>query len=271
MVVLKGENQIERFSRVADRFVSEVSSFSGVSGIVLLGGLARGFVDEFSDVDVTVFLDKADKSLESRIRCIAEKEKRSGIDIDLDIYDITYTPHAHWDDMLLWEYSKAKIVFDPKGECKKAIKKKLDVPKAFWTRRISVLVEYLGWYCCPQKEDVGTIAEAWVKRGDLTSAHYCLNYGVELIVKLLYALNKEFAPAPKWLLFYSYNLAKLPEGFKKDIEEVMTVGNLSWEELQRRLAVLRRLWSKTAPMIKEEAMLTLSQLHEYYYHSILKR
>jgi len=271
MVVLKGENQIERFSRVADKFVSEVSSYDGVSGIVLLGGLAREFVDEFSDLDVTVFLDKADKSLESRIRSIAEKEKRSGIDIDLDIYDITYTPHARWDDMMLWEYSKAKIVFDPKGECKNAIKKKLDVPKDFWTRCISALVEHLSWYCCPLEETVGTIAEAWIKRGDLTSAHYCLNYGVELIVKLLYALNKEFAPAPKWLLFYSHNLAKLPEGFKKDIEESSTVRNLSLEELQRRLMVLRRLWSKIEPMIEKEAKLTLSQLHDYYYKSILKR
>jgi predicted nucleotidyltransferase len=271
MVVLKGENQIERFSRVADRFVSEVSSYDGVSGIVLLGGLARGFVDEFSDVDVTVFLGKADKSLESRIRSVVEKEKHSGIDIDLDIYDVVSILRARWDDMLLWEYSKGKIVFDPKGECENAIKKKLGAPRDFWTKRISVLVEYLSWYCCPRGENVGTIAEAWVKRGDLTSAHYCLNYGVEVIVKLLYALNKEFAPAPKWLLFYSHNLAKLPEGFKKDVEEAMTARNLSLEELERRLMVLRRLWSKIEPMIQKETALTLSQLHDYYYRSILKR
>jgi len=68
------------------------------------------------------------------------------------------------------------------------------------------LPEYLKWYCCPVKKDAGTVAEVWIRKGDLTSAHYCLNYGVELLLKLIFALNKEFLPSPKWRLFYSYSL-----------------------------------------------------------------
>jgi hypothetical protein len=43
-------------------------------------------------------------------------------------------------------------------------------------------------------ENAGTIAEAWVDRGDMLSAHYCLNYSIELLVKTVFALNKEFLP-----------------------------------------------------------------------------
>jgi len=59
-------------------------------------------------------------------------------------------------------------------------------------RTVVVCAEYLKWYCCPVKKDAGTVAEVWIRKGDLTSAHYCLNYGVELLLKLIFALNKEF-------------------------------------------------------------------------------
>ena len=82
------------------------------------------------------------------------------------------------------------------------------------------LPEYLKWYCCPVKKDAGTVAEVWIRKGDLTSAHYCLNYGVELLLKLIFALNKEFLPSPKWRLFYSYSLKQLPKNFRKLIREL---------------------------------------------------
>jgi hypothetical protein len=62
----------------------------------------------------------------------------------------------------------------------------------FLERTVVVCAEYLKWYCCPVKKDAGTVAEVWIRKGDLTSAHYCLNYGVELLLKLIFALNKEF-------------------------------------------------------------------------------
>jgi hypothetical protein len=49
----------------------------------------------------------------------------------------------------------------------------------------------------------------------LISAYYCLNYGVDLLVRVIFALNKEFLPAPKWRMFYSYRLEWLPEDHVK--------------------------------------------------------
>jgi predicted nucleotidyltransferase len=63
MAGLEGENLLNLFKPVSERLVYEISSVKGVSGIVLLGGLARGFMDKFSDLDVTVLLDNPDNTL----------------------------------------------------------------------------------------------------------------------------------------------------------------------------------------------------------------
>jgi len=132
--------------------------FEGVAGIIFIGGLARGFADKYSNLDIIVFLD------------------------------------------------------------------------------------------C--KDEVGTIAEMWVDRGDLLSAHYCLNYSVDLVVGILYALNKEFMPTQKWRIFHSYRLKWLPTDYKKLMQEAATVKNLSERNLNRRIKVLRKL--EIAPKIEKE-------------------
>jgi predicted nucleotidyltransferase len=164
MAELKGENLLNLFKPIAERLVYEISSVKGVSGIVLLGGLARGFMDKFSDLDITVLLDTPDNSLKQRIRKICAKEQTDNLGIDLEIYSLADFRAEIWDDMLRWEYSHAKVVFDPKGEVRKAIANKTKMPESFWKKRIAAHVEYLKWYCSPD-EAPGTMSEAWVERG----------------------------------------------------------------------------------------------------------
>jgi predicted nucleotidyltransferase len=270
MAELKGENLLNLFTPISERLVYEMSSVEGVSGIVLLGGLARGFMDKFSDLDITVLLDKPDNSLKQCIRKICTKEQPDSLDVDLEIYSLADFKAEVWDDMLRWEYSHAKVVFDPKGEVGKAIVNKTKMPESFWKRRIAAYAEYLKWYCSPD-EAGGTMSEAWVVRGDLTAAYYCLNYVLELMFELVFALNREFLPAPKWRLHYSYELRRLPEGFKEDMMEAMKVRGFSLEEFKRRLMILQMMWNKIMPIIEEDTNLTLAQLHTYYTKNILRQ
>jgi len=271
MAELRGENLLKRFKPVAERLVSEISSVNGVSGVVLLGGLARGFMDKFSDLDITVLLETSDFSLKQHIRRICARERSSGLDLDLELYSVADFKAKAWDDIDRWEYSHAKIAFDPEGETRKVIADKLMVPKNFWVERVAADVEHLKWYCCPLDESVGTISEAWVEKGDLAAAHYCLNNVAEVMLELVFALNREFLPSPKWRLYYSYKLQRLPEGFKEDLEKVMNVGSLSLEEFKRRLRVLRAMWNKIKPLVEEETNMTTAQLHIIYVKNILQQ
>jgi predicted nucleotidyltransferase len=270
VVKLKGKNQVRRFRRVAEGLVSKISSFKGVTGIVFIGGLVRGFADRFSDVDIIVFLSGRDEGLRRRIRGLGVGEQRRfGVDVDLEVHFLEDFRRWKWDEVDKWEFSRAEIVFDLKGEVGKVFGEKLRVSEGFWVKRVVVCGEYLKWYCCPPREGVGTVAESWVERGDLVAAHYCLTYGVDLLVRIVFALNREFLPAPKWRIFYSYGLKWLPENYRGFLGEAMLVKSFSVEDFGRRLKVIRELWCGVLPKIKEETGLTAELISKCYVEKVL--
>jgi predicted nucleotidyltransferase len=272
MVKLKGRNKIEKFRRVAEGLASKIASCKGVTGIVFTGGLVRGFADEFSDVDITVFLSERDERLRRQIRGIGlDEERHSGIDIDLEVYSLEDFKRWKLGEAYTWELSRVEIVFDPKGETKKVLGEKLKAPKGFWMKSIVVCGEYLKWYSCPKKEEVGTIAQAWIERGDLPAAHYCLNYAVDLLIRLIFALNKQFLPAPKWRLFYSYSLKWLPTDYKELVKEAMIVNNFSVEDINRRLKAIRKICGGVFRKIEDETGLTRETISRYYVERILRQ
>jgi len=101
-----------------------------------------------------------------------DEGRRSGIDIDLEVHFLEDFERWKWDEADRWEFSKAEIVFDSEGEVKKVFGEKLRVPKDFWIKRVVACAEYLKWYCCPTREDIGTVAESWIERADQVSKYY---------------------------------------------------------------------------------------------------
>jgi predicted nucleotidyltransferase len=151
---LKGRNRIGYFRKVAAEFASKIRVHDGVAGILFIGGLVRGFADEFSDLDIVVFLKGKNEGLKKRlIELWLEAEHRHNIEIDFEIHFIEDFMRLALDEADKWEFSKAKIIFDPNEEIRKALTAKLKVSKHFWTKRIVIYAEYLKWYCCPTKKD----------------------------------------------------------------------------------------------------------------------
>jgi predicted nucleotidyltransferase len=269
-IKLKGKNQLKKFRGVAKRLVPKIASCEGVAGIILIGGLVRGFTDKFSDLDITVFLSRKDARLRRKIVNLGSDEaKRSGIDIDLEIHSLEDFKRRKWNETSRWDFSQAEIAFDPKGEVKGVFEERLKVPKYFWVKRVVVCAEYLEWYCCPPREDVGTVAEAWIDRGDLVSAHYCLTYSIDLMLKIIFALNKAVLPPQKWRFFYSQTLKWLPLDYVRLLREAMIIKELSTRDFKRRLKALRKMWHHIVPKIKEETGLTADQISKYYVEKIL--
>lgn len=265
MQELHGENRIEEFRHLADTLVSKIASFDGVAGIVLIGGLARGFADRHSDLDTVVLLSRKDKALREKIRKVgAHLQKLTSIDMDVEVHFLDDLKKLEWGEMTRWDFSHAQIVYDISGQIKKLLRRKLRVNERFWRERIVVYGEYLKWYCCPPKEDMGTMTETWIERGDLASAHFCLNYSIDLIVRMIFALNKEFLPPPKWMLFYSYNLKWLPDNYRKLVEEALAVKSLSVSDLKRRLKTLRKMWHEILLAVKSVTGLTPESISKEY-------
>ncbi|MEM3766326.1 MAG: DUF4037 domain-containing protein [Candidatus Bathyarchaeia archaeon] len=267
---LKGKNRIKKFRKVAADFASQIAAHEDVAGILFLGGLVRGFADEFSDLDVVVLLKNRDEDWKRKlVRLWRDAERRHHIEIDFEIHFIEDFRAYSWDDADRWEFSKAKIVFDPDGEARKVLDEKLRVSENFWKKRVVICAEYLKWYCCPVKKGAGTVAEVWIKRGDITSAHYCLNYGVELLIRLIFALNKEFWPASKWRLFHSYSLKWLPKNYERLIKEALGTGEVSLMDFERRLRALKVLGREVFRKIEEDMGLDTDLISKLYVEKVL--
>jgi len=268
-IKLKGNNQIGSFRHVAERLVSKITANNNVAGVILLGGLARGFADKYSDVDIIVLFNKEDNPLRRQIHDMSlEERKSSGLDIDLEIHCLNAFQRWKWNETNRWDFSHAEIVHDPEEQIRKLLDERLKVSQEFWVKRIVTCAEYMKWYCCPPTRNIGTIAEAWVHRGDLISAHYCLNYSIDLIIKTVFALNKEFLPPPKWRLFYFQNLNWLPSNYRL-LKATIEVKGLTVEDLNRRLKNLREIWQKILVKVQEETELNSDQISRYYVERIL--
>lgn len=272
MKKLRGTNRIHEFRKIAELIKSRIHSCGGVSGIVFMGALTRGFADRYSDVDIVVLLRKRSEHLRKEIQKIGSDEQRhSGVDMDLEVHFLDDFKTQRWSEMARWDFSHSEIVFDPEGKIWKLFKKNLRVPEHFWLRRIVVCGEYVKWYCCPPGNNVGTVVETWVDRGDLTSAHYCLSYALTLLVRIIFALNREFLPPPKWEIFYSYNLEWLPSNYRRLIGEALTIRSLSKRDLDRRLAAARELWHEILPKIRDETGLTPELISKQYVKHVLRQ
>ena len=269
---LLGPNRVEEFRKIAELLRSRIVACGGVSGIVYMGGLVRGFADRHSDVDIIILLSERDESLRKKIKKIgADERKRSGVDVDLEVHFLQDFKTWKWNEMARWDFSHSEIIFDAEGKVRKLIAKRLRVRQSFWLKRIVVYGEYIKWYCCQPQDNVGTIAETWVDRGDMVSAHYCLDYALDLLIRIVYALNKEFLPPPKWEIFYSSTLKWLPSNYGRLVADILTVKSLSKRELDRRLGAARELWREILPKIREETGLTPDLISRQYAKHILSQ
>ncbi len=272
MSELQGENLILSFRESAERIVNQVSRIDGVIGIVLQGALVRGFADRFSDVDITTFVTSDAERVRRRVQEIGKAELlRSRLEMDLEIHELGHFGNERWSEIRRWDFRNSDIVYDTKGAVRDMIVSKLNVPSTFWLRRVVLSSIYTSWYCCPAELNAPTLLDVSMARGDLLSAHYYANYGIELLLQVLFAMNHEFLPPPKWRLFYSHKLSWLPRNFKEQIAGTMIVKELSASDLGRRVTCLRKLWSEIRTRLQQSMGLSHEKAVKYYVDKILKQ
>jgi len=239
--MLKGRNRHEEHLDVAKSVVRRIAREPAVEGIVLLGGLTRGFADEYSDVDIVVIIQRRDARLKRRLEAIGRSAGvDASVEMDMEVHSIRDFTKLERTDWRRWEYGLAETVFDRRGVVGRVISQLVTVPEDYWVDRIVESWTYLQWYGCPA-EGSKSIAEIWVERDDPVSAHCCLNYSMDLLMDLLFALNREFVPPPKWRSFCMRSLRWKPRGLRKVFEQVCIVKSLDGADIRRRVGHLRSL------------------------------
>lgn len=233
-VHLESENQVElltkALSRSMDRFIGE-----GVMGVILDGGLSRGYGDHLSEIDVVVYLDKSHYEQYQNGICpfplgIAMID---GYLYDIKIMDLQAEMERDYDSVALWDLSYAKVLYDPENEVKTLIQKKLENPVRIADAG-SLMWE--AWWHYKLAGDI------WIHRRDILQGHYILNLAIRPLLGALFIVNQEYIPHDKWLIHMSRSLPWIPEHFEARLTGAICTGDLSLQSLEDRQRYIDRIW-----------------------------
>lgn len=104
---------------MANDITGKLKSKSCVEGIVYLGGIARGSVDVFSDLDIAVFCHMPCEVLK-----IGE-QLYHGTDLDVMLFDFDYSRTAKWSHAQRQAFGEGKLMYDRRGEVDAMLRSKL--------------------------------------------------------------------------------------------------------------------------------------------------
>jgi predicted nucleotidyltransferase len=267
---MKGKNQIELFKKAANEIVELLSKNEAVIGIMYSGGLARGFADKYSDVDILVFMSSENSAVRKSAKLIsAEIEHRDAIETDIEVHVIDSFMKQQWDDYLKWDLSNSKVAFDRDGTFSKKLGEKLKVDKEFIKTRIAKNIVYISWYYFPERGEVPSMVDLWEDRDDSASAHYAVSYTLDLIIEILYALNESYVLAPKWRVHPTQNLHWIPKDFQVILEKAMLIKDLSVKEARKRASILLPLWKEILNHIQQILDMNYEQAKNLYVEKVL--
>lgn len=237
--ILKRE-KLDEAIEVAEEFASKFKR-KGIVGIVFLGGIAKGYFDEFSDIDIAIFKKKNVK-LKMKYK---DEIKYKGFTIDYEILDYEDSVKFEWEMGKKWAFSKVKIFYDPEKKIKALIKKKVFLKEK---ERKWMIIEGMvqsEWYC-------NEVSESWIYRNDIVSAHFSIDIALKYLMEAIFGLNKQLLPGEKWIMYQVKKLKWLPKRFNEKLKEIILVKEISTKELKKRRNALIFLWEQMLTRAEKE-------------------
>ncbi|MGQ9506362.1 MAG: DUF4037 domain-containing protein [Candidatus Bathycorpusculaceae bacterium] len=179
---------------IAKEFVNEkFAGCRGILGVLLTGSAVIGVRDELVDLDFEVIV--TDEYYEVG-RCLADEAKYAGFDVCWGWTPFTMLKSKldGWhDDINLWVYSTAKIMYDSDNTVKTLLDWYREYPEDIRREKMFSYFFY-GWAEAPYNFEKAS------HRKDPLTAQFCLNNAVEIFTALLFIINHSFVPYRKWRL-----------------------------------------------------------------------
>lgn len=201
-VKYKGKNRYKEFLSAAKIISKKISKIEGVVGILATGGIGRGYCDEYSDLDLIVYVDdEIVKEIEKYI-AVGLRYKDIELDTPVESYQRALkhkSPSPYWSQVMRWDKENSQILFDADNKIENLLKEKLVFPD--WEQK-----KLLKKYSEGVEDHLKYNFEMWEKRGSLINLADSLIKATEYIILWIYAKNKKFQPyLPKWLFYYLEN------------------------------------------------------------------
>lgn len=202
-LIYKNKNRYSEFLSIAKSISKKISRIEGVVGILATGGVARGYCDDYSDLDLIVYADdKVAKEIETYIAVGYLMYKEIGLDTPVELYQKALnhsSPSGYWSQVMRWDRANSQILFDTENRIRDLLKGKLVFPD--WEQK-----KLLEKHRQAVQDHLKYNFEMWGKRGDLVNLANSLVRATEHVILWIYAKRKRFQPyLPKWLFYYLEN------------------------------------------------------------------
>lgn len=222
-------------------YIEELKKLTEVIGIVVTGGIARGFADEFSDVDIEVFLHNKDYIKWEKNPPIELNRMINGkeiVEIEFFDYEDYLEPkndEYNWTLANRWDKTYANIVYDPENKIKDLLSSKVMFRQNELERLLCRSHKYAYWYGF-------MVTESWIARGDIISAQISINYAVDNLIDYIYLSNKKYFPHMKWKYYYVKELETLPDNFSNILDELVLKNIYSEDDIKRKFEIFQILF-----------------------------
>jgi predicted nucleotidyltransferase len=236
---ISSSNAYAAYFRQAQEFAGRFAVCDGVAGVLLTGGVARGYADHFSELDLAVYLTRPHFEAWTQRGLASFPEGDSWLDgwhVDFDYFCYEDEVEAEWEPVKRWDRSYAVVLYDPQGLMGEMLACKAVLTERDKQHLTSHHLILYGEYFCD------LVVPAWIHRGDLLAAHHCLNAALDSLVKAVFLANDELIPFDKWTLNLSYTLPWTPPNWRERVEGAMLVQEVSQAEVERRRALIRDLF-----------------------------
>lgn len=235
-------NKLLDEARFIAREYSEKQITKNTIGIVFLGAVVRGYFDSEADIDIAIFENEYAEKFESKTI------KYKKFDLQYFKLDFDNETTATWGMSKRWAYSNIEIYYDTDNKVRSLIDSKT---KIAMEERRQLLMQGMAlseWYC-------NRLVSSWIRRGSIASAHYMFNEGINHLLSAIYIYNNQLVADYKWRLYCLRGLKYTPKSFLSNLEDLLTVKEISEKELERRRETFLRIWKEMLPLIEDELSL----------------
>lgn len=229
-----GANRAAEYRAHLGETLSGFADHPGVVGVLLTGGVARGFADDRSEIDVTLYLtaEAAARWRRGEAPVATGITKREDYLYDVKTVDIEAAAAREWSETAQWDASYAEVLYDPEGRVTSLLESKCAPPGP---ERASELLFSAWWYA-------RLTTDCWRDRGDPIQSHLVLSEAIRPLLRAVFVANGEYVPHEKWLANLSRSLEWTPRDWHERLGEAVRTGPLTAEAVARRQAVVLGLW-----------------------------
>lgn len=268
---LKTQNIKPMVRKQMDEFVKKLKTKPEIEGIVYLSGLAntpyKDFIDEFSDIDIGIFLNVDREHLPNWLPPFSfyimvedqnGEEKIMEVNFHQKIYDEEIKLQWHDYKKEFYKYA-SEVVFDRNGKIEKLIKEKTIFTEEYRKLQLSHLLSRIYWMV-----DVNSLNA--VKRGLIYNGEDLLNQGLNYLTDLLFVFDKKYPPAAKWKISLLGNLDFYSDKLLNRIKKCFLIQEISEEDVLRRRNEMLLLYKEIeSKVFKEGVFHSVDDYLEYEY------